>query len=110
MPGGIIMKKTAVIMAAFVFVLTGCADTEAESEKSAFQTEESVLADALQTLIAEPKNVMIENMSATDDAQLYAAQSGGEPAMPLDPDTLTEPPAIRSAHCPGGRLAHCPRE
>lgn len=88
------MKRIVSIMAAFIFILTGCAGVETDKENAAIPTETTVLADNSEATIAKRQNDTIENTPATDDKGTAAAQGGKEAALPSNFEALTAPPTL----------------
>ncbi len=88
------MKKIVSIMAAFIFILTGCAGAETDKENAAVPTETTVSANNSEAPIAERQNDTMENMPATDDKGTAAAQGGKEAALPPNFEALTAPPTL----------------
>lgn len=61
------MKRTALIIAAFVFTLTGCADVNADKEMASSPTETTVSTDSPQAPTIEPDKETAENVTGIFD-------------------------------------------
>lgn len=65
--GGIIMKKTALLIIALAFALTGCASMEGEKETSSIPTETIVSMDNAPAQTTEPDKETAENVTEIFD-------------------------------------------
>ena len=88
------MKRTASIMAAFILVLTGCASVDVDKENATIPAETTVSVDNSQVPITGQKSETTGTISATDGEGVSAEKGGGDVSVPLDFESLTEPPAL----------------
>lgn len=85
------MKRTALVMVAFVFVLTGCASAETDKEKTAISTESAVSMDSSQAPTALPLDfetlsgppiLVVSTLNAVDSVSASCGNSHWNCAMP----------------------------
>lgn len=86
------MKKITAIMAAFILVLTGCANEKAETAPAQAQT--AVPADSSQLSAAEPQGQTTEYVPEPDDSMTAAAQGGEAAVVPPDFEAPASPPEL----------------
>lgn len=91
------MKKMALLIAASILALAGCADAEDNREETSATpaaTEETVLAGCAQRPDIEPESAAMGGMTSPDDTPVSAAQGGENIDLPLESEALTEPPEL----------------
>ena len=88
------MKRTVSIMVAFILVLTGCASVDVDKENATIPAETTVSVDNSQVPITEQKREITGTISVTDGEGVSVAQVGEDVSVPLDFESLTEPPAL----------------
>lgn len=91
------MKKMALLIAASILALAGCADAEdnhKETSVTPAAAEETVSANGPQTTDIEPESAAVGSMPQPDDASVSAAQGEENVALPPDSEALTEPPVL----------------
>ena len=85
-------KRITLIMAAFIFALTGCASVEPDQEKAPVPSEMTNSVENPQTPVIEQENKTAEDTA--NDTQVSMTQGEEKAVSPLDVEVLTEPPTL----------------